>query len=733
MDFSNLSDEELLKIAQGEQPAQDQAPGQLDFAGMSDDELEKLAQGEDDSDSFLENLGSSALEGIIYVGEKIDQYGGAPSRAGVKAIMDGANPITAFGSQFGEDPSEAPTGAALAKDMGFSDQPLPYGGSYKGMAMQDVQPLPDENPNPSSAGVVGLGIDIVADPLNLVGLAPAKALKFGKNATKAGVSTAKQGAKALPGVEATGNILKSSASATSEALSRMFKPSQAPDFDSMKVIAKKHGIDPEDLPEAIEFGEDSFISRAARHRAEGVVGEPYLKKFNETYEKIQDATEKQIAKLSGGSVPDPVEAGQLIREGFDKGVDDFFNNIEMTHNKVIKAIPQLTLSPESFAKIESKLNGLEKWAKGRISRGFTNAQRAQAQQVLRAVQAARRSNQSYKQTVETLRDIGEIAFKSENILADVPPDIRKFRDLYFTIDEALIDTVEKSAGRPVADSLRLSNEKITKFLGEKSAVAKAIGNKNIAPEKVFRLLIENGDTRKINALKEILPPETFKQLKGAFLASQIKKNADEIFSFKTYHNSLRNKRNVVGALLDPNEIDSISELISLGSRMGNPILSSSGTGASNVFSDIGKGIRSGLESDLVIGKMKQSARSRSAKALPKPQPKISASQAKATEKTLNNYKQLYRVSPVAARTLYLQDNSKKDTPIKGRSKWALDGFSHLLEHDKSGAFKDAKIVERIFKSEKGKQLLYKASDLKPNSKPMESISKKLKKEFEGGK
>ncbi|MGE3681949.1 MAG: hypothetical protein AB7G93_09500 [Bdellovibrionales bacterium] len=61
--------------------------------------------------------------------------------------------------------------------------------------------------------------------------------------------------------------------------------------------------------------------------------------------------------------------------------------------------------------------------------------------------------------------------------------------------------------------------------------------------------------------------------------------------------------------------------------------------------------------------------------------------------------------------------------FKGKDKWAVDGFSKLMEHDKSVL--DKATVEKIFQSEKGKQLLIQASDLKPRSKAMQSVLEKI--------
>lgn len=679
--------------------------------------------------------GGGIMDTVIKGAQAIDSVGGAPTRAAIYAAQEGKNPISAFASQFGEDPGLAPSGEKIVQRAGVS--------------------------SPTAAKVLGFGVDLVADPLNLVPIG--KVASLGARGASAGVKTvakgagavadvAAQGARRLPGAKTVGttvNIIGVGASNTAEALKKMFTPSQADDWKSLKAIAKKNNIDPRILPESVEFGEGSFISRAARNRAEGVLGESHLKRFQEGLDAVQEATENKIAKISGGRVPEPIEAGTLIRQGYDAGVDNLFNSVGMTHNKVIEAIPGLSLSGSALKNLESKLSGLEKWAKGRMERGFTNAQRAQGEQLLRAVEAVKNSAvskrtlvkgskyskwvpeeaQTYKRMVETLRDIGDVAFKSQNVLADIPPDIAKFRELYGTINDALVDTVRQAAGAPVADELIASNKLIHEFLGDKSVISGVVGNKQLGPEKVFKALVEQGDSRKIQALKKILPPETFKQLKGSFLASQIRKNADDSFTFKSLHNNLRNKKAVLGELLDANEIEELSELIRLGDRFGNPVLSTSGTGASGLFSDIAKGIRSGVESDTVIGQLKESARKRSARAAKQvesarsaaPKPKARAILPAASEKTKNNLKRIAMVSPAILRALSIEKESEQD--VRGDKKWSVDGIANIIDHDKNF---DVSRLEELAKSPKGRSILISASDLKPGSMAMKKLLEKTK-------
>lgn len=73
--------------------------------------------------------------------------------------------------------------------------------------------------------------------------------------------------------------------------------------------------------------------------------------------------------------------------------------------------------------------------------------------------------------------------------------------------------------------------------------------------------------------------------------------------------------------------------------------------------------------------------------------------------------------------------NNKDRPVvdlKGANKWAVDGYSKLLEHDNSGSLSNDQAVEKLFSTPKGRDLLIKASDLKPGTKAMDDLMTKIK-------
>lgn len=715
MDFSKLSDEELKQIAGG-----NESP---DMSSLSTEELQKIANPEKDS-SMLSDALDYGMRGLDYAGGIV--------RTGIANIEDAALPVRnkileAVGSDFREKPmyqegdwskalsGEAPTSSEQAQRMGLPEMgklsdvaPGLYSETGEGLPLQKGGFF-----DPTTRGVVGLGRDIIADPITHGALgATGSAVK---NTVKSTKNIIKSGAESLARTS-VGEATVGAGKATKETFGRLFNPKIAKDFEELTAIADKHGIARDLLPDSVEFGQNSMIGRAQRVKMEGPLGEEALNKFNDGLDAVRGKLEENISKIGGGTALNEVDAGLALREGFDKGVDNFFSNIDMTHNKVIEAIPNLQVAPKEMAKIESKLAGLEKWAKGQVKRGITNADRAQGQQILRAVEAVRNGSGSYKQMYESMKQVGDVAFKSKNQLADIAPDIQKFRDLYGTISDGLINTVDATAGKPVGDSLRESNKLIHEFLGDRSIVSKLMGSKSISNEALFRSLVLNGDTKKIEALKKILPAEDFQKLKGAFLNSMVQKNADEVFTFKGFHNKLRGKTNQAGALLDPSEAQDIMELVKLGNRFGDPILSYSGTGASNTFRDITKSITGLVQNDAIVNTLKKRARAAANPEALAPAVEKIAVPSVGKSKALVNYSLLAKVSPAAARFLSSGGGEpsadKKANPLRGSAKWKVEGFANLYNIDRSGLFKDPRFVNKLVTSKEGQRILLSAQSAK---------------------
>lgn len=575
------------------------------------------------------NPDNSVVKALIEAGKAIDSYTGAPARSAIGAAQDGENPLSAFGAQFGNDPDLAPTGKDIALKAGLSDQRKTL------MTPEDQQKF-DEQFNPglatarknaglvtpgseqfSNADMAGVGIDVFADPT--LAIPVGTIAKLGSKGIVAGAKMAGRGALAateagakLVGAgrafEVAQKTAKDTARATGEVLSSILSPRVAENFDELKAIAEKNGIDPSTLPASVEFGPNSFISRASRQRAEGVLGQPHLERFQEAHRQVQGAYNTKIQKISNGAPTGKYEAGQAIRESYDNAVDNFFDKIDVSHNFIVNSVPGMKLSPNAMDDLAKSLDSLENYGAGLAERGITASQRTQGKQLVDAAHAIRMTDGSYKQILQAQRLIGDAAFKTKNVLADIPPDVKRLRKLYSDIDVALVQTTRSKLGDEIADQLMDNNRIMSEFFGDKSSLGKILGNKDFSPDKLFDALVMNGDIQKLETLKKYLDPETLGQVKGAFLENLVKRDPDGAFTFGTLHSALRNKKELAARLFEPDEIAGVGEIIRLGDSFGPSVLSSSGTGASNVFRAIPEAIGSSLSNDYIIEGMKGRAR-----------------------------------------------------------------------------------------------------------------------------
>jgi hypothetical protein len=303
------------------------------------------------------------------------------------------------------------------------------------------------------------------------------------------------------------------------------------------------------------------------------------------------------------------DAGNYLVKSLDDATKTFFDSMDITYDKLLASSPGMKMTPQSMKNIDSALNGVEKFAKGRVARGI-GSQRAEATELLKAVQNIRNSNGSMKQTLEALRNIGEEAYKSSNSMASanrLPIDVKNMRKLYSDVRKEILSTVKTKYGPKVADGLEANNRMIEEFLGEKSIIGQVINRKNIAPEDVFKTLIENGNTKEIEALTSLLPKDSVNSLKGEFLRSLIKKNADDFILADTTISNFKKKSDIIGKLFSPDEIQEIDGILRFQKRLGRPVMSTSATGASNAFNNLMNEVKGTLVNETTIEAMKKQA------------------------------------------------------------------------------------------------------------------------------
>lgn len=670
-----------------------------------------------------ESVGEGVVGAVGAVGNFMNKYSGAPTRAAISAAQNTENPISAFAKQFGEDPSKAPTGHDIAVKAGIPDvrttmtaEEVKRSGVVPGI---NGKYAPQTSPSP--ADVVGVATDVAGDLTNVVpayGVAKGilRAVKPGLEAAAGGVKAAAETVPVAKSIIAAG---KDTGESVGKVFSEFFHPKQAADYETLKDIAVKNGIDPKILPESVEFGENSVPSRIARKVREGSTGAAEMAKWDESVKQVQGALTNKIKQISGGvAPPDPIAAGDILREGYNGAVDRLFNQVDFTHNQIIDSVPGLGIDKTSMKAIDSKLEGLEKWAKGRVERGITASDKAQGQQVMNAVEAVRAGNGTYKQMYEALSDIGRHAFKQAKMAqSEVPVDLEKFKDLYFTMRDSMVGTVERKLGKDIATGLEEGNKLISDFNNDAKQVKDVLQNEKVAPENVFKRLVQNGDSNKINVLKGMLLPEEMAQLKGAFIEELVGRHPNGMVrSFKELHSGLQNKEAITKSLFTPEEIADLGGLTQLGDRYGQMVLSTSGTGASNEFSNMLSSIKSGFANRTTLERMKDSARA-AANAPKEIAPVAEESKSIALNPTATSVDKNAKVAQTVSNV--------QEAVKRGPDKWSTEGQSKLMSHSDE-AKQILESSKDFLNTPQGKKLLMKASDLTPGSKAMDDILKRIK-------
>lgn len=605
---------------------------------LTDEEASELAMLEEmtapqEDPGFLSRAFETVKEGVVQAGSAIDSYSGAPTRAAIGAMMLGDNPASAFYNQFGEDPGQAPTGKELAQVAGFSDETQTIKRDPRAVEMDKKIFKVAGKPTPnipgtvetfSPAGMAGLAVDIGADPLNFipVGLVTKGAAKAGLKGIKGASKYALKGSVA--GVEALAdtNAISRSAETVSKYLDEVgksvkskFKPSQADDFQEFVSIAERNGIDPANLPETVEFGPHSTITKKAKVIAEGPAGEPVQQRWFQAQADIENAVDNNIKQYSGGTKLSKAEAGEVLREGYNKGVKQFFDQDMLTHSKVIQENPGIVLNQDALKNVTSKVKGLRNKAVGRTRRGF-GGQRDEATSLLNDLSVFENSldkagNLSYKRASELLTNIGEEAFKKYPPGTKIPTDQKALRDLYFSLRDSMYETAGHVMGPEAATEMAMNNEIISNFLKEKGRIAKVFEG-DLAPEKLFDRMAKSGDTNSLNALKEVLTPEDFQKFKGAYLDNFITRGKDGNPLYGMTRKKLVQNKDQISAILQPNEVQAFDELLRLGDRVGTHVFNTSNTNTASRFEirKMAEEILSGGADELTLEKLKEIARNK---------------------------------------------------------------------------------------------------------------------------
>ena len=217
-------------------------------------------------------MGMGLLKGAGWVGEKVDRVTGAPTRAAISSLQDDMTDLPAAGrafkSQFGEPANIAPTGKDIVKRAGVPDTamseyvPSIYSETGKGLSLKKGGLL-----DPSASGLLGLGMDVIADPTTLTGVGTIGKIGKGvagtaKNISK-GIGAAADASSAFAskaGTKMTAKVGELVSGVPAKEVETYVKH-----FDDVQKLIKEYG---DNIPEAADKIREGFQSSIRAKRME---------------------------------------------------------------------------------------------------------------------------------------------------------------------------------------------------------------------------------------------------------------------------------------------------------------------------------------------------------------------------------------------------------------------------------------------------------------------------------
>lgn len=133
----------------------------------------------------LRGVGGALLSGVGAISSTLDKYGGAPVRSAISSAVEG-KPEEALGaaySQFGEDPTKAPSGKDIMSRAGVSTQ------EYTTPFILNPYTGPEGRLKVSPAGVAGAALETFSDPMTYAGFAAGPAARLGLRGAQAAGDT----------------------------------------------------------------------------------------------------------------------------------------------------------------------------------------------------------------------------------------------------------------------------------------------------------------------------------------------------------------------------------------------------------------------------------------------------------------------------------------------------------------------------------------------------------------
>jgi hypothetical protein len=451
-------------------------------------------------------------------------------------------------------------------------------------------------------------------------------------------------------VDTTSQVLKNTAKNIKNNIDNALNPKRVEDFDDILKVLKENNItdDISKIPESLEFGQESTLSNLSKVIRQGVGGDQKTKAFNDFLNKVDDAAYNQVSKISPKGVVDNYTAGESLVNGYNKGVNDFFKDLDLTYGSFKKVSPKHVMSPNAVKATDRILNRIERQATN-LTKFGTPEQVDAAKKTIQLAQNIKNMNGTYDEYLEVMQNIGRQAYsKKPTILGQATTDQKVLKEIYNTMRKQVIREV-KSVDPKLASRLIENNQKIHSFIGDQSKVSNIL-SKGDSSERVFKNLVKNGKIDDLEAILDVVPQETVKDLKAAFLTDLIKKDsATGRVSYKQTLNNVQAKKDILARLFadDPKSLESFQKLISTGEKTGQVILNPSGTFRSKEFKEYLSSLLYGTQDEATLEVLKQRARN----AKPSSLKKIQTKEPIVIGKRPMKKPELKRVKPVDTRAL----------------------------------------------------------------------------------
>lgn len=578
-----LTDEEMAKL-EATSPAQDSMPDELTDEQMTQMEM---AQNQDTASGIREIPGMAldALGGMARVYD--ERGGGASSRAGVMAILQGQNPFKAAYDQYGE--SGAPTGQQIleasplktpqfVKDTAAKQTYQPSFGGYGA--------IPQMNKG------VGALVEMALDP--------AQAVPFiggAKLAARGGINTlgmaAKTAAKAtdiVTGTKIAGDVASATdkvINATAKRLGKMSNPTVRMDYQELQDVAKKYNIPTEELPDVFEFGKNSIITRGQRAKASTPAGEAELQKFTESRKNISNALDSVIhgAPTEGLPTASPAEIGFKVRDAHDALKKKVINDADFTYLSTANQLGTMPINSSAKGNLTKKIDEFRSTMQRKAEKGLTQADKAEANEIIEIMDNLQDSTNDVLSFAERIQELGNTAFEKRSIKngAEFKRTSGILPQIYSEAKKAFIDTTRSKLGDEIADSLVQNNKNISDFLGKSKELRTILQNPN--DEQVFRQLTSNTNNSK--KLVELLP-DLKKDVAATTIEQFIRRDSDGVIQ---NWNELRQqfgkkKIDVLKNLVDEKQAEAIGDIVNLGEELGPMPTNSPGAGTSGSWRNI---------------------------------------------------------------------------------------------------------------------------------------------------